>query len=123
MLEKDQKLPQKQMASEPAFEEVENSRGYSPNGKVYDFQENVVDVAAKKEIIPSTKKKIQLTFENIHISAIPKTKRFGKQNPNAAQPKVILNDVSGTILPGQFLAIIGASGIPLLSLLIFIRCW
>jgi ABC-type multidrug transport system ATPase subunit len=26
------------------------------------------------------------------------------------EPKVILDDVSGTILPGQFLAIIGASG-------------
>jgi ABC-type protease/lipase transport system fused ATPase/permease subunit len=51
-----------------------------------------------------------LTFENIHISALPKKKRCGGKAAPPANPKVILNDVSGTILPGQFLAIIGASG-------------
>lgn len=78
---------------------------------MHDFQNNAVDIAPKKEILPSTKKKIQLTFQNVHISALPKKKRCGgKKGEAPQQPKVILNDVSGTILPGQFLAIIGASG-------------
>jgi hypothetical protein len=53
---------------------------------------------------------MQLSFENIVIKAIPKTKKCGRAIVPAPQPKIILNDVSGTILPGQFLAIIGASG-------------
>jgi ABC-type multidrug transport system fused ATPase/permease subunit len=89
---------------------------------VHDFQQNVLEVAPKKEITPSTKKKIQLSFENISISAIPKKKRCGNKGP-PAQPKVILNDVSGTILPGQFLAIIGASGMLVCYTYNFNRCW
>jgi ABC-type multidrug transport system ATPase subunit len=46
-----------------------------------------------------------LTFKNVMISAeIPKGRG---QLPDT---KVIINDVSGTILPGQFVAILGASG-------------
>lgn len=59
---------------------------------------------------PSTKKKMQLSWENIVIKAIPKMKKCGRAIQPPPQPKVILNDVSGTVLPGQFLAIIGASG-------------
>jgi ABC-type multidrug transport system fused ATPase/permease subunit len=79
-------------------------------------------VAPKKDIPQSTKKKIQLTFENIQISAIPKKKRCGNKGQAPSQPKVILNDVSGTILPGQFLAIIGASG-KIHNILTINRCW
>jgi ABC-type multidrug transport system fused ATPase/permease subunit len=58
----------------------------------------------------STKKKIQLTFEDVLIKTIPQKRRCGKRPAVEEQPKVILNNVSGTIMPGQFLAIIGASG-------------
>lgn len=51
---------------------------------------------------------IQLTWKEIHITAIPPKK--GCCRKEQADPKVIIDDVSGTVLPGQFLAIIGASG-------------
>lgn len=76
---------------------------------MHDFQSKAVEVV-QKNIIPSTKKKVQLTFNNVHISALPKKKKCGGKGQAPQQPKVILNDVSGTIQPGQFLAIIGASG-------------
>jgi ABC-type multidrug transport system ATPase subunit len=57
----------------------------------------------------TSKKKIQLTFENVVITTIPKAKKCGNKGP-PPEPKVILDDLSGSILPGQFLSIIGASG-------------
>ena len=49
VLESDQKLPQKKIQSEPAFEEVEDSTKY--NGmQVHDFQQNAVVQAPKKDI-------------------------------------------------------------------------
>lgn len=42
---------------------------------------------------------------------MPKAKRFCKgKNYEAPKSRTILDNVSGTIMPGQFLAIIGASG-------------
>lgn len=41
---------------------------------------------------------------------IPKKKGLCNRNAKAEKPKVILDHVSGSIQPGQFLAIIGASG-------------
>ena len=79
VLEKDQKLPEKQIQSEPAFEEIEDPVKFSSPNQVHDFQQNVLDVAPKKEITPSTKKKIQLSFENISIAALPKKKRCGNK--------------------------------------------
>lgn len=64
----------------------------------------------KKLFKESSKKKMQLSWEHIVIRAMPKTKKCGRAIVPAPQPKIILNDVSGTVLPGQFLAIIGASG-------------
>lgn len=58
----------------------------------------------------STKKKIQLTFENVVIKTVPPTRKCCRKIAEPEKPKIILNNVSGTILPGQFLAIIGASG-------------
>ena len=55
---------------------------------------------SKKIFKASTKKQMQLTFENIVIKTIPKQKKCGKGKNVVVQPKVILNDVSGTILPG-----------------------
>lgn len=56
------------------------------------------------------KKKIQLTWENIHITAMPAQGKCCKGQGMLKEEKVIINGVSGTVMPGQFLAIIGASG-------------
>lgn len=56
-----------------------------------------------------TKNPIQLSWENIHITAHPPTGRCKPKNA-LKEPKEIIRGVSGTVLPGQFLAIIGASG-------------
>ncbi len=58
----------------------------------------------------SQKKKIQLTFENVIIKTVPPTRKCCKRIAEPEKPKIILNNVSGTVLPGQFVAIIGASG-------------
>jgi hypothetical protein len=50
-----------------------------------------------------------LAWNDIVIRAMPPT---GRCKPRGAltEPKLILDGVSGTVKPGQFLAIIGASG-------------
>ena len=55
------------------------------------------------------KKPIQVSWENITITAQPPK---GKCKPKNAltEPKEIIKGVSGTVMPGQFLAILGASG-------------
>lgn len=58
----------------------------------------------------STKKKIQLTFEDVLIKTIPQQRKCCNKNAEPQKPKIILDSVYGTIQPGQFLAIIGASG-------------
>jgi ABC-type multidrug transport system fused ATPase/permease subunit len=58
----------------------------------------------------SHKKKIQLTFEDVLIQTVPQQRKCCNRNAVQEKPKIILNKVSGTIQPGQFLAIIGASG-------------
>ena len=62
---------------------------------------------------------MQITWENIRITAEPpKGKCKGK---NALkEPKEIIKGVSGTVMPGQFLAIIGASGAGKTTLLNFL---
>ena len=52
---------------------------------------------------------IQLTWKNITIAAMPPKGRCKPKNA-LTEPKEIIRGVSGTVLPGQFLAIIGASG-------------
>lgn len=55
----------------------------------------------RKIFKPSTKKAMQLTFENIVIKTIPKVKKCCKgKNYEPPKSKTILNGVSGTILPG-----------------------
>jgi hypothetical protein len=52
----------------------------------------------KKIFKESTKKKIQLTFEHIVITTIPKQRKCcNKRGLPPLEPKIILNDVSGTI--------------------------
>ena len=61
-----------------------------------------------RKLAESNNTKIQLTWKNVTISSLPRG-RCGRQIPGANE-KVIIDDVSGTVAPGQFLAIIGASG-------------
>jgi len=54
---------------------------------------------------------VQLTFKDIVITTVPATKKCGCcKIADPQKPKVIINGVSGTIMPGQFVAILGASG-------------
>ena len=65
----------------------------------------------KKTFKPSTKKRIQLTFQTLTVKTIPKRKKFICMNYGESAPsKIILEGVSGTVVPGQFVAILGASG-------------
>ena len=57
----------------------------------------------------TAKQKVQLSFADIHITAIPAEGRCKPKN-TLKEPKKIIRGVSGTIMPGQFVAIIGASG-------------
>ena len=54
------------------------------------------------------KTKIQLSWSNVQISTNPQAGCCGKKGD--LEPKTILDNVSGSVLPGQFLSIIGASG-------------
>ena len=56
-----------------------------------------------------TKRPMQITWKDIVITAKPPT---GKCKPKNALKvdKEIIRGVSGTVMPGQFVAIIGASG-------------
>jgi ABC-type multidrug transport system ATPase subunit len=56
-----------------------------------------------------TKNPVQITWKNIVIRAMPPTGRCKPKNA-LKEPKEIIRGVSGTVMPGQFLAIIGASG-------------
>lgn len=46
----------------------------------------------------------------MYITANPIQKKCCKGSGPPAEPKLIINGVSGTVLPGQFVSIIGASG-------------
>lgn len=65
---------------------------------------NLKTVGAKTRKTP-----VQLTWEDIVITAMPPTGRCKPKNA-LKEPKEIIRGVSGTVEPGQFLAIIGASG-------------
>ena len=50
---------------------------------------------------------MQISWSDIKIKAVPPQGRCKKA---VGEEKVIIDGVSGSVLPGQFLAIIGASG-------------
>jgi ABC-type multidrug transport system ATPase subunit len=52
---------------------------------------------------------VQLSWHNVVIKTSPKSGCLNRVDPNA-QPKRILDGVSGCVKPGNFLSIIGASG-------------
>ena len=66
---------------------------------------------SKKQFKPSSKKRIQLTFQNLSVKSVAKRKNFlcCEYGPVTPQ-KIILDNVSGTVLPEQFVAILGTSG-------------
>ena len=93
---------------------------YGTNNSQQSPEKALVGKQVKMSFPPPTKKKIQLTFEDVVIKTIPQQRKCCKKGP-VEQSKVILNNVSGTVKPGQFLAIIGASG-KLFPQLHSIRC-
>ena len=66
-----------------------------------------------------TRVPIQLSWNDVTISTIPRGGCCTRADPNA-EPKVILDGVSGCVKPGQFLSIIGASGAGKTTLLNFL---
>ena len=77
----------------------------------------------KKQFKSSTKKKIQLTFTNLSVKTIAHRKKFlCCEFGERLQQKTILENVSGTICPGQFVAILGSSGNIFQILINYIRC-
>lgn len=102
--------------------EHESDGNLQPEGVVAEYQRrHSFDVdplkrgngeeGGRKIFKPSTKKAMQLTWENIVIRTVPKVKKCCKgKDYKAPESKTIIDGVSGTILPGQFLSIIGASG-------------
>lgn len=78
----------------------------------------------KSTVRKMKKKPIQISWENIVISA--EIKKGGccggkpKDGEPAVESKPIIRGVSGTVMPGQFLAIIGASGAGKTTLLNFL---
>ena len=72
-----------------------------------------------------TQNPIQISWNDITITANPPTGRCKPKNA-LKEPKEIIRGVSGTVQPGQFLAIIGASGkcrLRILRLYFTHRCW
>ena len=69
------------------------------------YEEGEAAAVNRKAAIP-----IQLTWQDIVIKAHPPKGKCCKGRGALTEEKTIINNVSGTVLPGQFLAIIGASG-------------
>lgn len=53
---------------------------------------------------------IQLSFQDIQISTDPVVKGCCGKTTLTGAPKIVIDGVSGTVMPGQFVAILGASG-------------
>ncbi len=62
------------------------------------------------EIRKSANMLMQLSWVDIVITADPPTGRCANKSGQITDRKIIIDNVSGTVMPGQFLAIIGASG-------------
>ena len=70
------------------------------NKKVQDATQDDYVEPRKSMFKASTKKKIQLSFENVIIKSIPKQRRCCKGNLPPPEPRTIIDNVSGTFTPG-----------------------
>lgn len=68
------------------------------------------NIKPMNSFVDVVKQKIQLTFKNVQIRTTPRARRFYDRNNEMPETKIILDNVNGTILPGQFVSIMGASG-------------
>ncbi len=83
------------------------SDGYDRN----EYLPPTLDFKVKSGAIKSeSESKIQLTFKNVIVHTEVPRRKFYSRNSEIPETKIILDDVSGTVLPGQFVAILGASG-------------
>lgn len=88
---------------------------------MHSFDEDPLNENNPNIIKKNNKKRIQISFEDIFIETNPTAKKCCKgKNYMPPEKKIILNGVSGSILPGQFLAIIGSSGAGKTTLLNFL---
>lgn len=69
--------------------------------------DNIDDEEQVKEFEP-VKEKVCLQWHNIEITALPEPGKCGKKA--IGEKKLILDNISGSALPGEFVSIIGASG-------------
>lgn len=99
------------------YSEIEESSAYnydtSSEAESVRSAESTAASSAKKRksFKPSIKKRVQLTFSNLTVKTIPQRKKFlCCQYGQYTKSKTILESVSGTIVPGQFVAILGSSG-------------
>lgn len=100
----EQKLSQKKIDSEANIDpNVEIEEHELPIQKNHSFDIDPIKDRGndRKEFFPaSTKKKIQLTFEHVVIKTIPKARKGCRKIKDPQPPKTILNDISGTVVPG-----------------------
>ena len=60
--------------------------------------------------VKTGKQLMQLSWIDITITADPPTGRCQNKSGQITEQKIIIDNAHGTVMPGQFLAIIGASG-------------
>lgn len=83
----------------------------SESGHGNNMSQFAIQARQKKSFKPSTKKKIQLTFENLTVKTIPQRKKIlFCEYGQPTKSKTVLDNISGTICPGQFVAMLGSSG-------------
>ncbi len=71
---------------------------------------SLTNIKPMNSFVDVVKQKIQLTFKNVQIRTTPRRRRFYDRSNEMPETKIILDNVNGTILPGQFVSIMGASG-------------
>jgi ABC-type bacteriocin/lantibiotic exporter with double-glycine peptidase domain len=68
------------------------------------------DIVDEVKNFPELKTKLSLSWHNVKIRAEPKERLCRKKKGISPQTKVIIDNISGSAHPGEFISIIGASG-------------